>query len=68
VVLFGPAHPGISGKFDSRGESDGDCDYLVGFFVRCRGLCESMMQIIENERDDDFVYLLPHIIPGPLGR
>src|SRR5271163_1743108 len=43
---------GISGKFDSRGASDGDCEYLVGFFVRRRGLCESTMQIMEKERDD----------------
>lgn len=54
VVFLGLRTSGISDKFDSRGASDGDCEYLVSFFVRRRGLCESIMQIMEKERDDGF--------------
>ena len=51
--FFGLRTSGISGKLDSRGTSDGDCEYLVGFFVRRLGRCVSMVQGTEKEIDGD---------------
>ena len=52
--FFGLRTSGVSSKFNSKGISDGDCEYLVGFFVRRLGRCVSMLQNAEKESDDNF--------------
>ena len=52
--FFGLRTSGISGRFASRGISDGDCENLVGFFVRRLGRCATMVQVIEMEGYDGF--------------